>query len=443
MRGIFKNIVIYYLTLLAKLKLKTQFKGQIIAVGGCYGKSSAVKLITTLLSQEYTVLSTYSKGKGLNSESGIPFAILSITPVNFDFKSWLKYIKLATKNFITKKIDYDYIVLEMGVDKPNDMKHLTKHFTPDISILLNSNNTHSANFKELHESTFKSYEALISEENGYIFERAKKAIFYNLQDPEVIKQINRFKGTIKIGYPRKSKKSIIQFKPTISGTEIKYIYKNKIFTAHHPTPLLEEYINTLELLILLAEYLSIKEENLYNTISTFKLPPGRCSKFEGVKDTIIIDSTYNSSLVPTTSALKLLSQIAPKRKIAILGDMRELGDLSESEHNKLALVAAQTTDIVITIGPLMKKYFVRQFYKIKHPNQKIHEFQKTKEALEFIKENNYQILEPNDTILVKGSQNTLFLEIIVEELLKNKKDKKLLCRRDEFYENKRKEILSN
>lgn len=440
MRKYIKSFVIFYLTLLARLKLKIQFKGQIIGIGGCYGKSSAVRLIETLLSKQYTVLSTYSKGKGLNSESGVPFAILNIYPEKFEWNDWFKYLIFATRNFFTKRINYDFLIIEMGVDKPNDMKHLTQNFTPHIGILLNSNNTHSANFKELHESTFKSYETLISEENGYLLERSKNAIFYNLQDPEVVKQTNRFKGKIKIGFPKKTNQNILEFTPSINGTKITYKYHNEIFSVHHKNPLLDEYINTLELIILLAEYFKITKDNLYKTISNFKLPPGRCSLFKGIKNTYILDSSYNSSLVPATSALRLLSQIAPKRKIAILGDMRELGDLSETEHNKLALIAVKNTDIVITVGPLMKKYFAKQFKLIMNNNQKLYTFNRTKEALEFIKKNNYNLLNPEDTILIKGSQNTLFLEIIVEELLANKKDKKYLCRRDSFYEHKRNKL---
>lgn len=441
MKNLLKNIVITYFTLLAWIKLTLKFKGEIIGIAGCYGKSSAVNLVEELLSKEFRVFSTNFKDKGLNSESGIPFAILGIYPDKYDIKDWLRYLIKATKN-IFHPLEYDFLILEMGVDKPGDMNHLTRFFRPDIAILLNSNHTHSANFKELQRITLKSYEKLIAHENGYIFERAKKVIFYNLEDPEVISQIERFKGQKKFGFSTITNANIIKFSPTLEGTEIHFQYKKNMLIAKYKEPLLEEYKSTLELIIKLADYFNIKKENLLSTIETFKLPPGRCSLFKGIKNINIIDSSYNSSLVPAISALILLQKISPKRKIAILGDMRELGELSESDHNKLAFIATKTVDIVITIGPLMKKYFAQQFKIFKKQKQEIFVFEKTKDALKFIRKDDYKFFQEGDTVLVKGSQNTLFLEIIVEDLLKDKSEASKLCRRDRHYEEKRKDLLA-
>ncbi len=437
MKGLLKKIIITYLTLLAYIKLKIKFKGKIIGVGGCYGKTSAVTLIQTLLSYKFNVFSTSVEGKGLNSESGIPFAILNIKPDSYSVKDWISYLVQGTKN-VFHTFKYDTLILEMGVDKPGDMKHLTKYFRPDIGILLNSNNTHSANFKELHETTAKSYEDLIAYENGFMFERAKEVIFYNLEDPQVVAQITRFKGKNKIGFSTHSKSHILEFSPSIEGTNIKLRYKNNDVSIKHKLPLLDEYKTTFELIIKIAEYFDLETQDLANAIENFEIPPGRCSLFEGIKNTYIIDSSYNSSLVPAISALFLLQKIAPKRKVAILGDMRELGDLAEKEHNRLALIAAKTVDVVITVGPLMKNYFADQFNLVKRENQQIFSFDTTKEALEFVLNN---FLQEQDTVLIKGSQNTLFLEIIVEALLKNKSDIARLCRRDNHYEIKRKALL--
>ncbi|BDQ04840.1 MAG: UDP-N-acetylmuramoyl-tripeptide--D-alanyl-D-alanine ligase [Candidatus Dojkabacteria bacterium] len=437
MKGLLKKLVIAYLTLLAYIKLKIKFKGRIIGVGGCYGKTSAVSLIQSLLSDKFNVFSTSIEGKGLNSESGIPFAILNIKPDLYSVKDWISYLIQGTKNLFNT-FKYDIVILEMGVDKPGDMKHLTKYFRPDIGILLNSNNTHSANFKELHETTSQSYEDLIAHENGFMFERAREVIFYNLEDPQVVAQITRFKGTKKIGFSTQSKSHILEFSPSIEGTNIKLRYKNNNVTIKHKLPLLEEYKTTFELIINIAEYFALEIQSLTKAIENFEIPPGRCSLFEGINNTYIIDSSYNSSLVPAISALFLLQKIAPKRKIAILGDMRELGDLAEKEHNRLALIAAKTVDVVITVGPLMKSYFADQFRLVKRENQQIFTFDTTKETLEFVLNN---FLQEQDTVLIKGSQNTLFLETIVEALLANKKDKAKLCRRDKLYEQKRQELL--
>lgn len=435
-----KTFLLYYLNLLAVLKIKLFFRGKIIGLAGCYGKSSAINLIESIISLKYKVKSSNVGGKGLNSETGIPFVVLDIKPDGYSFINWIKYSLLAIRGLF-KKFDYEFLLIEMGVDKPNDMKFLTKFYKPDISILINSNNTHAANFEDLKIETKKSYEELIAIENGYIFEYARNSIFYNLEDPEVIKQIARFKGRNKFGYTSKNG-AIRRFEQSLNGTIIGFKYYGEIYEVNFPTPLLEEYKSTIELCIKLAEYLQVDGKQIKRGLENYKLPAGRCQIFHGIKNTFILDSSYNSSYVPAASSLTLLKKIASKRKIAILGDMRELGKLSAKEHKKLALKATETADLVITVGPLMQKYFNPEFTANKKSNQEIYSFDTTKEALNFIKHDDYIVLNDGDTILIKGSQNTLLLEIIVEDLLKNKKDKKYLCRRGKFYDNERLKLMN-
>ncbi len=435
----FKLILIYYFNLLAKLKLKFFFRGKIIGLAGCFGKSSAINFLEQLLSAKYKVKSTNISGKGLNSESGLPFIILGINPDGYSILDWGNYCLKALWGFF-QPIDAEILLLEMGVDKPNDMKFLTDFYKPHIGILINSNNTHSANFEELHLDTQRSYEDLISHENGYIFARAKEAIFYNLEDPEVIKQIHRFKHKLRFGYST-SKGAIKDFHQNLKGTKIKFKYYGNDYNLNFHLPLLNEYQSTFELGIKLAEYMQIEGKQIQNAIENYNLPPGRCQIFKGINNTHILDSSYNSSYVPTSAALSLLNKIAVKRRIAFLGDMRELGTLAEKEHRKLALKAVEYTDIVFALGPLMNQYFVPEFDKIKAENQKIISFTSTKNIIEFLRINE-DFLEKEDVILIKGSQNTLFMESIVEELLADKGEAKKLCRRGQFYEARRQEILN-
>lgn len=442
MQGSFiKKIVIYYITFLAYIKLRFLFKGKLVALGGCFGKSSAIKILEAILKTEYKIYSSDKNGKGLNSESGIPFVILNISPSGYGFFDWLRYGVTSTVNLF-KKFDPEVLLLEYGVDKPGDMKHLVTFFKPNIGILINSNNTHSANFEELQKTTERSFESLIAEENGFILKSASDAIIYNLEDPEVVAQVSRFNGEFLIPYSTSNNASVLEFTPTLQGTKIVYEYEHNRYLITFDHPLLEEYRSSFEMGIKLAEYFKIKPKSLEKALSSFELPAGRCHLFRGVKETNILDSSYNSSFVPASSALSLLRSIAPKRKIAVLGDMRELGVLSQKEHEKLAIVAAETTDLVITVGPMMLEYFKPVFEANKRSNQIIESFKTTKEALEYLSFNGYERLQQDDTILVKGSQNTLLLEIIVEKLLSNPDDVSKLCRRGDFYEKKRQELLA-
>ena len=130
-------------------------------------------------------------------------------------------------------------------------------------------------------------------------------------------------------------------------------------------------------------------------------------------------------------SLELLKRIAGSgKRIAILGDMRELGNLAKPEHEAVARVAAETLDQAILVGPLMKQYVLPIFEK-KIP---VHWFPTAGGAARFLLE----VSQTSNLILVKGSQNTIFLEIVVEALLADKRDVSKLCRRGAFWDKKRK-----
>jgi UDP-N-acetylmuramyl pentapeptide synthase len=106
-------------------------------------------------------------------------------------------------------------------------------------------------------------------------------------------------------------------------------------------------------------------------------------------------------------------------KIALLGDMRELGKASKKSHQEIYQKALKSADIIISVGPQTSRYF----------GLKAKKFLYWWQAANYLKNN----LPQNATILIKGSQNTIFLEEIVKELLKNPKDSKKICRQSPYW----------
>lgn len=439
MKNELKSVYLYIINSLAHIKLKRDKEAKLIAVAGCYGKSSAVELISKVFSIDHKICTSFKDGKGLNSETGIPFTIFGIKPVHYRLKDWLLYLSAIFRNVFNKS-DYDFYIFELGVDKPEDMKYLVSFYKPNIGILINSNVTHSANFEDLQKTTGRRFEDLIAYENGYVFEASKDAIIYNSGDPEVIRQVGRFKGKDKISYSENDP-DIKNFDVALDGTAINFKYKNEVIKVKNQNIFLDEYKETFAMALKLADYYDINKVALVKAFSEFTPPAGRCSLFHGENNTYILDSSYNSSFIPTSSAMKLAKKLSNSKTIGILGDMRELGKLSEQEHKKLALVALKYLDTVITVGPDMIRYFKPTFQKNIGKNQLILSFKTTKEALNYVSSNKDTLLAKDDIILIKGSQNTLFLEIITEYLLKDKADVSRLCRRDDFYEEKRKDII--
>ena len=139
--------------------------------------------------------------------------------------------------------------------------------------------------------------------------------------------------------------------------------------------------------------------------------------------------------------LELLSSYTRRRKIAVFGDMRELGRLSESEHIKLAKeIAVNAIDQVVLVGPHMQEYVLPYLLASGYTEETVHFFSSSYQAGIFLKE---RLSEEGDIILLKASQNTLFFEIIAEMMLENKEDVSLLCRREQLWEAKRQQVIQN
>ncbi|MEI8092312.1 MAG: cyanophycin synthetase [bacterium] len=122
----------------------------------------------------------------------------------------------------------------------------------------------------------------------------------------------------------------------------------------------------------------------------YELQPGRLSVFPGVEESIIIDSSYNASPLSIKKIINTVhnirEQLFPQRKVwMLLGDMRELGDLTEREHRLIAAYVSQVADRVFLVGQHMKTYLADELTKIGYPEEKIYTFTKSTEAGDTIK----------------------------------------------------------
>jgi len=154
----------------------------------------------------------------------------------------------------------------------------------------------------------------------------------------------------------------------------------------------------------------------------------------GQDPSLILDSSYNSSLKPLIDSLKLLESIAPKRKLALLGDMRELGEQTKIDHQHITPIIQRCCDLVVLVGPNMKKIVLPV---LKKAGFNAHWFSSAYQAGKWLKNE----LQSNDLLLIKGSQNELLLESAVEMLMANPRQaNNLLCRRGEYWDKRREKL---
>lgn len=384
------NLFLKYLRLFARLQIQKvrflqKFKNKdlkIVGITGSAGKSSALLICKAALKPNFKV----KTNNGFNSESGLPLSILGLQISNYNLSSWFKIALLAPVKLITNWKSYDVLLLEMGIDSPvfpKNMDFLLSVAKPDIGIFLNVTPVHIHNFKNINQ---------IATEKAKLVNHSQVAII-NRSDPLVKKYTHN--------------KNIISISPvsiSIPNTYLPQVYNVSFGAA-----------------LALGQYLGLDQSILVKNIkANFALPPSRSSVLQGIKNSNLIDSSYNSSPLACLEMLNFLATF-PSPKIAIIGDMRELGSGSKTEHQKIYQQAFTVADLIISVGPETKKYF----------GAKSHKFTFWWQATKFIK-NNSNLLQ-DSTILIKGSQNTIFLEEIVKTLLKNKSDFKKVCRQSSYW----------
>jgi len=442
MKNILRWPVLWWLRFWARLVLKKNHPF-IVGVTGSAGKSSAITAIAPVLKLKFKNLKVAEKA---NSESGIPADILGLHFTDYSPLDWLRICISVPFSFFLLPSSFDCYLVEMGIDEPippKNMGYLLTILQPDIGVILNALPVHTQQFERpgLAMQGQALIKSIASEKGKLVTQNSNlQYAILNADQPEIISLKPTTNAKI-ISFGKKNSDIIIDSIITsLSGTEINlqipkrlHLLRCNLLKLKFENIVLPDYYGeTIAAAVAVGTALDLPVKTISEALTgNFKLPPGRGRIFEGVKNTIIIDSSYNASGKTMKGSLEMLKNIGKNRiKIAVLGDMRELGSQAEIEHKKVAEAAIKSADKIILVGPLARQYSLPVVRQSKLP---VEWFSTAGEAANYLVKN----LSDNEIILVKGSQNTIFLEIVVEALLKNKSDVENLCRRGKFWDEKR------
>jgi UDP-N-acetylmuramoyl-tripeptide--D-alanyl-D-alanine ligase len=334
--------------------------------------------------------------------------------------SWLQILQRVF--FKTPKI-YPKMVLEMGADKPGDIKKLVKIAKPHIGVITNVNPVH------LDKGQFKDLEDIRREKGSLIKTMPEDGLaVLNFDDPLVRTMKTKAK---KISYGTSEDLNIWAGDIQTSGKQLKFNVHYKDETIPFAVPVLGRFqIYVLLPAITVALKLGLTLKECAETLKDFKLPRGRMNPIAGAEGSQIIDSSYNASPNGMKKALDVLRELKSHRKIAVLGTMNELGSLTKDAHLELGQEAAEVADLLITVGPEAVTIKQGALAAGLHEDQ-IYTFFDPQEAGHFLKKK----LKPKDLILVKGSQNRVRLEKLIKIIMKNpERAPDLLCRQDKAWE---------
>ena len=431
-----EQFVLTWLRLAAILQLKKN-NPTIIGVTGSAGKTSTVRAINEVLKTKYLVKSTMTG----NSETGIPFEILDIPVKNWVGLGWLLVVFLTLWRLIARWPKYELLIVEMGIDSdqaPKNMGYLLSIVQPKIGVFLNVNNVHGQNF-----SGPNTIKAIAAEKGRLLLSLPKEGLAIYSKDHASILDLSEKVAANKLDFSinRSASTQLLKYRVSLKGTEFIFLNSGKQLSLNIENQLLlKESFGGFASALMIGQSLEVNiEQGIKSLEKKFKLLPGRSTLIEGTNSSIIIDSSYNSSLEPTSAALRMLNQVSIRgKKIAILGDMREIGKQEKTDHEKMAEVAAKNADEIVLVGPLTIRYSLPKLTELGFAKSKIHSFSTAHESLESVK----KIIKPHDLILVKGSQNTIFLEIIVKAIMAHPEQaNRLLCRQNKYWEKQRQSFI--
>lgn len=445
---------IIYLEKILRLMARTilwKYKPKIIGITGSVGKTSAKEAIFAVLSEKFR---TRKNEKNYNNEIGIPLAILGTEGGGSSVLKWLwvffKWIGIFILPFKYPEI----LILEMGADRPGDIKYLTSFAKPTIAVI--------TDISESHMEFFKSTDGIAKEKSVLAKNVSENGLaILNVDNEYILKIKNQLKGRV-LGYGFSENADMraegINFgyeNEKIAGLSFKLNYKGTNLPVRLKNILAKHQIYAALAGAAVGTELGVNLVEIAEALQKFSTPEGRMNLLAGIKNSFIIDDTYNASPVSALAALEVLEEIYPhtknpatsskneysnqfdvgvnaKRKILILGDMLELGQGTEEGHRKLAKKFMDIKgDIFIGAGS-RTKFTVDELLKRNFPKDRIFHFKNSIEAGELAQ----KIVEEGDLVLIKGSQGVR-MEKAVEALAANyEKAKPYLCRQSEEWKKK-------
>jgi UDP-N-acetylmuramoyl-tripeptide--D-alanyl-D-alanine ligase len=184
--------------------------------------------------------------------------------------------------------------------------------------------------------------------------------------------------------------------------------------------------------VAVASHLGITLESAVAGLALYTTPPGRMRVFPGIKGTVIIDDTYNSSPVAAEHAIETMVAIKhTKRRIAVMGDMLELGKYSSEEHKKIGEKLATNFDLLLTVG-VRARLFAEGALMNGMDESNIFQYEQVGRAGRELQ----AMLEPGDVVLIKASQGIRAERIVEEIMLEPERAAELLVRQDPIWKTK-------
>lgn len=351
---------------------RMQYPVKVIGVTGSVGKTTTKEMLASVLSEHYVVHKTQ---RNFNNEIGVPITLFAL------------------------REEHEVAIVEMGISDFGEMSRLTAIAKPDLCVITNIGQCHLEQLGDLDgvlRAKTEIFEGLSEQGKAYLNGDDEKLI--TVQDVHGRKPVFFGTGQQNTVYPKN------MISKGLAGTDFELITADGVIPVHVPVPGRHMVINSLAAAAI-GRDLGLSLEEIARGIAAFRPVEGHGSILETDRFTIMYDC-YNANPVSMKAGFDVLAE-ASGRKIAIIGDMFELGEQEQQMHFDTGVYAAgKDLDLIVAIGDLAKQY--EAGIRSVNPAQNLHYFATKEEAVEQLP----SLLDSGDSILVKASHG-MHLEKVV------------------------------
>lgn len=387
-----RKLIARILTFQAKRFLR-KHSPKVVVITGSVGKTSTTQAIAHVLSEKFSVRKTVAN---YNTDVGVPCSIFN-QKLPQSIKNPVSWIALMLRNEaeLLKKQDIEILVLELGADVPGEIKQFS-WLQPHIAVVTAVAPEHMENFKTL--------DRVAKEELGVSQFSSKTWINQSMVDKKFLNELVGDTAT----YDRSQLATY-----GLKQSDLQVVGKHSI--------------DAVVAALSVGKELGMTEAELVQGAKKITARPGRMNILEGINGSTLIDDTYNSSPVAVFAALDYLYSLNAPQRIALLGNMNELGDTSKDAHIEIGTYCDPAKlDLVVTLGPDANTHTATSAHDRGCVVQTSHT---PYEAAEIIQ----SYMKEGAVVLLKGSQNKVFAEEATKLLLRDAADAKKLVRQSTFW----------
>lgn len=376
---------------LAKFWLEVNPQLRIVGITGSFGKTNTARAVASVLSKKFPTVQT---DLNLDTVYNLPITILKVKP-------WT-----------------EALVLEIGVDHPEEMDFHLSLVKPQVGIVTGITPVHS------DKEHFGSLENIIKEKAKLLQSLPADGLAILNYEDEAVRKIADLTKAKVVFYGRNQDKKnncdVWAEAVEVSRKGTRFTLREKNVRINVSTGLIGNHlVDGCLAAYLVGRYFQIEKNKIVSSFNELKPLKGRLNLESGSKGTYLLNDALRANPASTMAGLTVLAELKGKRKIAVLGEMGELGDFEEEGHRLVGRnLAKQKIDLAVGIGPLTK-FILAEAIKEGMDKKKTFWAKDVVEAADFLKNE----LRKEDLVYLKGS-----LLRHLERILILLKEEKVDCR---------------